>query len=169
MKDSALYEVAAQVIPVLFFALLFQLGWFEQSDKKPSARLAFFDLAIIVLAAVGELVCITALAEDRTPTDAEKTVVVLAIGFLFLPAIIRAARPRLAAIGKALPWTQGVGAILTLFVTLAFPVLVYTDIEIMPIVGLGALVFVILVFAGGGIAEDVEKGRLRLPRRKRPR
>jgi len=56
MKHQGFYEVGAQVIPLLFFALLFELRWFEGSGKRTSARFALFDIAVIVLAAVGEVV-----------------------------------------------------------------------------------------------------------------
>lgn len=178
MEDKGLYETAAQVIPVLFFALLYQLEWFgksgdqteddgEKSDENLPPRFALFDLSIIVLAAVGELVCITVLSEDRTPTESEKFIVLLAVAMLFFPAIVRAAKPRFIALAEAVPRSKAVGRVLVVVLPFGIFVLAVLHVRLMPVVAVGALIFVVVVFATSGVASDYEEGKLRWPRRKR--
>jgi hypothetical protein len=169
MKHQGFYEVGAQVIPLLFFALLFELRWFEGSGKRTTARFALFDIAVIVLAAVGELVCIVALVEDRTPTEVEQTVVIVAITFLFLPAIIRAARPRLAALGEAWPPGRVIGRLAIIFGALALFVLPIAHVRVIPVVAAAALAFVFVVSFGQGIADDWAEGHLDFLRRRKKR
>lgn len=141
MEDHSLFEVAAQVIPVLFFAMLFQLDGFRDSEGKSSPRTEWFLFAIIIVAAAAEFICISVLAEDSKPTEFEKIVVSIAITFLFLPAIVRAAAPRVEAIGKAHPWSNGLGFLAILLGGLGLVGLSVAQVPLAPVLAVVTFIF----------------------------
>lgn len=158
MEKLAFYEVAAQVIPVLFIALLIERQVVGKGyEESPAAALGL--LAIIVFAAIGEFVAISALAEDRHPTQLEKAVVGGAIVMLFLPMIIGAARPRAEAIGKTLPWTRSLGQLVVLSFIALLVAATFTGIKILPILAGGAIVFFLI--ASGFTAFESDLRRMR--------
>lgn len=166
IPHQGFYEAGATVIPVLFLALLFQLRWFESEGRK-SPRLALFDLGIIVVAIVGEIVCLTALSDDRTPTELEKEVVICAITLMFLPIIFRALLPRVKAITETWPRFPGIAqAVFFTFIVVGIVVLLVAHVRFVVILAVGAILFLFVAVGGQGVAEDWEKGRLDFLKRK---
>jgi hypothetical protein len=167
VAHQGFYEVSATVIPVLFLALIFQMEWFGQDGDTSTPRFDLFDLVIVLFAGVGELICIVALSEGRTPSHAEKLVVGVAIGMLFLPAIVRAARPRFRSLAASVPWTKPLGSV----VAAIFPIVVVgcavAQIRIVPAITIASLILLFVVSVGGVFVDDYQAGkRLRWPRRR---
>jgi hypothetical protein len=86
------FEVAAQVIPILFIALLLQMRYFESPDQQsPSVNL--FVLSLVVFAGIGEIIALGAVFGGHHTTVIEQGAVMGAITVLFLPMLVRAGRP----------------------------------------------------------------------------
>ena len=79
MRHGAFYSTAAQVIPVIWIVLVFQLQFFgdkperdgaatvapEEMHRKAPTRFLFFIIGVAVLLWVAELSCLLSLLEER--------------------------------------------------------------------------------------------------------
>jgi hypothetical protein len=158
--DLTFYEVAAQVIPVLFLALIVEQKLFGDSRNDRTPAFELFLLAIVLLAAVGEMVSIAALVEHKPPSsELGKTVVLFAMALLFLPFIVRAAQPRLQAIATAHPWSRAPGRVIGFTLLILLVVVTVTKIDPVPILAGIALGF--FVFAGFAQAFESDLDRIR--------
>jgi hypothetical protein len=91
MEHSAFYQVAAEAIPILFIALLLQMDYFTADGKN--AQLELFIFSLVVFAAIGEMIALGALADNRDPSNIQEIAVLSAITVLFLPLLVRAGHP----------------------------------------------------------------------------
>jgi Kef-type K+ transport system membrane component KefB len=99
VEQAAFYQVAAEAIPILFIALLLQMDYFTAENRDPQLNL--FVLSLVVFAAIGELIAIAALADNKDPNGIQKIAVLGAITVLFLPLLVRAARPLVKSIEES--------------------------------------------------------------------
>lgn len=99
MEHSAFYQVAAEAIPILFIALLLQMDYFTADSKDAQGNL--FVLSLVVFAAIGETIALGALADNQDPSTVEGAAVLMAITVLFLPLLVRAARPLISNIEES--------------------------------------------------------------------
>jgi hypothetical protein len=160
IEHQAFYEIAATVIPVLFFALLFQLDWFKKGDGAPEPPFDLMNIAIILFAFLAEVICVVALAEGRTPSDAEKIVVSLAIPALFLPAILMAALPLFRGLARVWPWAPLLGRVFVLLWPIAVGVAAIAHVRLLPILAFGALFFFMAAGFGSAVYSDYRDGKL---------
>jgi hypothetical protein len=96
VEQAAFYQVAAEAIPILFIALLLQMDYFTAESRDPQLNL--FVLSLVVFAAIGEMIALGALADNEDPNGVQKIAVLTAITVLFLPLLVRAARPLVKSI-----------------------------------------------------------------------
>ncbi len=148
-NDLTFYEVAAQVIPVLMLALVIEQRFFDKPEgRDPTANL--FLIAVALLALVGEWISMSALGDPgRDRAYIQKTAVILAVTLLFLPLIIRAARPLFAAIAEQVPWSRVVGYILFVLAVAGALVVALTGANVLDVGAWAALILFLGVVSIG--------------------
>lgn len=98
MHHATFFQVVAEVIPILFLALLLQMEYFKPAAEGDGINL--FVLSLVIFAAVGEIISLSALLDNRDPSRIEQTAAVGAVTVLFLPLLVRAARPIIRGIDE---------------------------------------------------------------------
>lgn len=142
MVDLSFYEVSAQVIPVLILALVIQ----ERTERAAADRsppIELFLLGCVVLAAVGEIISLSALLEGEAPADPGKYAVLAGVTVPFLPFLMRLAGPSVETIGAAYPPLRPIGRFLSWTLPFALLVLAFTGLDAAPIFAGFALVLYI--------------------------
>jgi hypothetical protein len=157
--NLAFYEAAAQIIPVLFLALVVEERIFA-SRREDAPALELVILAAILVGIVGELVAINALITGERPGDVEQTTVVYAIVLLFLPFLGRAALPRFEALANASWWSAVLLQVLV--VVVAFGIIGSTTFgyDVVPVAAGFAVTFFFIAVAVQNFESDL-KGRTR--------
>lgn len=138
------YEVAAQIIPVLFLALVVEERLLESRGKKGEPATDFFILAAILLGVVAEMVSINALIEGKPAGDTERLAVIYAIVLLFVPFVVRAALPSFSALAKYSRWGSWLLQGLIILITVGAIATTFADIDLIGAASAFAVILLII-------------------------
>ena len=95
MKTQAFFQVGAELIPLLFFALVFERRFFERADNRSHPLRLALELVTLVLFVVGEAVALLALlghAHGRAGTITVALAIAFGMAVLVVPLVLRPAQ-----------------------------------------------------------------------------
>jgi hypothetical protein len=158
-SNLAFYEVAAQVIPVLFLALAVENRLFGSRKEKSEPATDFLILAGILLGVVAEMVSINALITQKPAGDIERTAVIYTIVLLLLPFVVRAALPSFAALATGSSRTSGLLQVAIAVLTVGGLVVSVLGLDLVSVAATCALILFLLAIFVRNFEADYRKRR----------
>lgn len=169
MYDEAFYSTAAQVIPILILALVFERRYFEARDDP--AWVDLFLLSVLIALVGGEYFALAAVKADEPPGPFTEVLVAVALAWGGLALFVPLFRDRLRNLGQTLPgWvvrTARVAWVPLLLIVMALAT--FVDVDVLP-GAIAALVLAALVGGwvaglrvGFGTTDDDSTGSKRVP------
>lgn len=162
--NLSFYEVAAQIIPLLFLALLIEERFFSKRED-PAPSFEFLVLAAILVGIVGEIVALNALVTGKPASPTERLTVSYAIALLFAPLLWRAVAPRFEALARNSHRTSVGLQLLILVVFLVLSGAAFFHYAVIPVAAAGA----VLIFIVAMLLFNYENDQRTIARRRRAR
>jgi xanthine/uracil permease len=114
VKHEAAYGAIAQVLPVILLVLAVEKKW-ERRDREP-AGVGLFFVAVVLALSLGEVLCLSALWEQRALPTIGNGLILVAIGWGLMVVAVAPMSGRIEPVFQPLnPWVaEGVKSALSL-------------------------------------------------------